>query len=341
MKCMLVTGGCGFIGSNFVNFAYDHFPGYRIINLDAMKYCARVTNVREEVRSDAARYRLVRGSVAGTALLKEIYRTEAVELVIHFAAETHVDNSFVRPLDFTTENIVGTHALLEATRLHNTSLRTFVLFSTDEVYGESRLSDDDSRKKRESDAMAPTNPYSASKAAAELIAMSYFKSFKFPVVIARGNNVFGPNQYGEKVIPKFASLIAAGKTLTIHGSGRNTRSFIHVSDVCTAVKTIVERGVHGEAYNIGSSRNEVSILDLARAIVRIVKGDAENADDWIEHVQDRPHNDERYHICTEKLASIGWATQDSSSQDSDNFQKQLADTVWQTIETGNHHTTIH
>jgi len=202
------------------------------------------------------------------------------------------------------DNVLGTHHLLEAGRKYG-KLEKFIHVSTDEVYGESMIIDGEDKKTEES-IMCPTNPYAATKAGAELLAQSYYHSFKLPVIITRGNNVYGPNQYPEKLIPKFIQLLRTDKKVTIQGDGHNLRSFIHVDDVCSGFALVLDKGIIGEIYNIGSDDDtEMSVLQVAHLLIDIIKG-PNKYDDWIEYIEDRPFNDKRYYINNIKLKNMGW-----------------------------------
>jgi len=297
---LLVTGGCGFIGSNFINYIFQ-FNKYNIINLDAMYYCASEDNIKEDIRN-SSNYKLVKGNICQADLVNYLLREYKITHIVHFAAQSHVDNSFSNPLQYTQDNIVGTHVLLECSKNYG-KLVKFIHVSTDEVYGESMLDED---KKTEEAILCPTNPYAATKAGAELLAQSYYHSFKLPIIITRGNNVYGPNQYPEKIIPKFIDLLNNNKPVTIQGYGSSLRSFLHAYDVATAFYTILEKGVIGEIYNIGSDENtEYSVLDVTKILIKLIK----NTDDynkWIVYVPDRPFNDQRYYISNHKLKELGW-----------------------------------
>jgi len=294
MPSVLVTGGCGFIASNFINSLSLRYPELTIVNLDKLDYCSNLNNVREGASL------FVKGDIKNRDLVTFLIKEYDFEAVFHFAAQSHVDNSFNDPVHFTYENVCGTHNLLEAFRLQKPSVR-FIHFSTDEVYG-TWVS---GPAFTENDMLVPTNPYSSSKAAAEMIVQSYIKSYKMNIKIIRCNNVYGPNQYPEKLIPKFIHLLKSGKKCTLHGkkSSAVKRAFIHVDDVTDAVLTVHEKGEPGEIYNIASSY-ELSVLDVTEMIIRALKGPA--IEEWIEYVEDRPFNDNRYHIDASKLHSLGW-----------------------------------
>ena len=299
----MVTGGCGFIGSNFINYYYFKHPDVNIINFDAMYYCANENNVIEEIRN-SDRYQLIKGNLCSIDLINHVLKTHNIDTVIHFAAQSHVQNSFDDALKYTYDNIVGTHTLLESCRKYGKITR-FIHISTDEVYGESMLCKDE-EKKDEQSILCPTNPYAATKAGAELIANSYRYSFKMPIIITRGNNVYGPNQYPEKVIPLFIEQLKNDKKITIQGDGSNVRAFLHALDVAKALELILEKGIIGDIYNIGSDEDkEYTILEIAHILIKLIKNN-ENYDDYIEYIADRPFNDKRYYISNEKVRNLGW-----------------------------------
>ena len=301
---LLVTGGCGFIGSNFINY-YFHKSSYRsIINLDAMYYCANEKNVNEIIRNDP-RYIFIQGNLCETEKMENLLKKYNITHVIHFAAQSHVQNSFEDSIKFTYDNILGTHTLLEACRKYK-KIKKFIHVSTDEVYGESMLKVDETHKTEHS-VLCPTNPYAATKAGAELIAQSYEHSYKMPIIITRGNNVYGRNQYPEKLIPKFIKLLNEDKKVTIQGNGTSVRAFLHAYDTAKAFDYILEKGQIGEIYNIGCDENmEYSVVDIAKILIKMIKK-TENYNEWIEYIEDRPYNDMRYYISNQKLKDLGWS----------------------------------
>jgi len=304
IKNLLITGGCGFIGSNFINYYFEKNDSVNIINLDAMYYCANEKNIKENIRN-SKRYTLIKGNLCSIDLLNHILNAYEIDTVIHFAAQSHVQNSFDDALKYTYDNIVGTHTLLESARKYG-KITKFIHISTDEVYGESLLSEDE-EKKNEQSILCPTNPYAATKAGAELIANSYRYSFKMPIIITRGNNVYGPNQYPEKLIPRFIELLKEGKKVTIQGDGSNVRAFLHSLDVAKALELILEKGKIGEIYNIGSDEDkEYTVLEISKMLIKLIKN-SENYDDYIEYIEDRPFNDKRYYISNEKVKKLGWS----------------------------------
>jgi dTDP-glucose 4,6-dehydratase len=301
MKNLLITGGCGFIGSNFINFYFKESDS-NIINLDAMYYCANENNIDENIR-ESPRYKLIKGNLCSYDLIKHILEAYKIDEIIHFAAQSHVQNSFEDSLQYTQDNVLGTHTLLECCRRYGKITR-FIHISTDEVYGESMLGHDE--KKNEGSILCPTNPYAATKAAAELIAQSYYHSFKMPIIITRGNNVYGPNQYPEKLIPRFIKQLSERNQVTIQGDGSNIRAFLHSDDVACAVKIILEKGKIGDIYNIGSDdKDEYTILQIAELLIDKIIG-TKDYSEWIKYIDDRPFNDKRYYISNQKVKDLGW-----------------------------------
>jgi dTDP-glucose 4,6-dehydratase len=306
-RTLLITGGCGFIGSNFINHFFPLKKFDQIINVDAIYYCAREENILPEIREDPG-YVLIRGNLCDASLLDSIFKTHHITHVIHFAAQSHVQNSFSDSLKFTQDNVLGTHNLLEACRQYGSYLQKFIHVSTDEVYGESMNSIDEQHKTEHS-ILCPTNPYAATKAGAELIAQSYNHSYKMPIIITRGNNVYGRNQYPEKLIPRFVQLLMEDKKLTVQGDGSAIRGFLHATDTAKAFEAILERGKIGEIYNIGcDDAMEFSVMEIAMILVKLIKK-SNNFHDWIEYVEDRPFNDKRYYISNKKLKELGWEIQ--------------------------------
>ena len=294
----LITGGLGFIGSNFVNFYKNKYPESKIVVLDKNDYCSSIKNITNDS------IEIVIGDILDINLITKILYDNEIDIVIHFAAESHIDNSFNNSLEFTKTNVLGTHTLLEAARLYNNTtnkIKKFIHVSTDEVYGGSTI---DCEMKTETSLIKPTNPYAATKAGAEMIVNSYYESFKLPIIITRANNVFGIHQFPEKVIPKFICQLLDGKQVTIHGQGLTRRNFIHVDDVCTAYETIIKHGQINEVYNISACKdNEFSVKEIAYMLIDII---GTNKSKSISYVEDRNINDFRYYTSSEKLEKLGW-----------------------------------
>ena len=235
-------------------------------------------------------------------MISSVLEKYKIDYVVHFAAQSHVQNSFYESLSYTYDNVMGTHSLLESCRIYG-KIKKIIHVSTDEVYGESKFIDN---KKTELSLLCPTNPYAGTKAAAELIAQTYIHSFKLPILITRGNNVYGTNQYPEKLIPKFINLLKNNKKVTIQGDGLCKRSFLHISDTVKAFDILLNKGIIGEIYNIGCDEDmEYSILDIAHILIEKIKL-TKNYEEWIEYIEDRPFNDSRYYINNDKLKNLGW-----------------------------------
>lgn len=303
---LLITGGCGFIGSNFINY---YFPKEKmnklnkLVNFDIMHYCAKEINVDADIRT-SDKYAFVKGDLCDAEIVKKTLSEHKITHVIHFAAQSHVQNSFEDSLKFTHDNVLGTHTLLEACRKYG-KLKKFVHVSTDEVYGESMNTVDETHKTEHS-VLCPTNPYAATKAGAELMAQSYCHSYKMPIVITRGNNVYGPNQYPEKLIPLFIKLLKEDQKVTVQGAGTSVRAFLHSYDTAKAFECILEKGEIGEIYNIGCDENmEYSVMEIAKILIKLIKN-TEDYDDWISYIEDRPYNDMRYYISNQKVKDLGW-----------------------------------
>ena len=293
---ILVTGGCGFIGSNFINFILEKNNNINIVNIDAMYYCSNENNISKKFR-DLNNYKLIKGNLNELKLIN-ILKENNIKYVINFAAQSHVCTSFTNSLQYTKDNILGSHNLLEACKNYNKLIK-FIHISTDEVYGESIHN-----IKSENSVLNPTNPYAATKAGIELIIQSYITSYKFPAIIVRSNNVYGNNQYPEKLIPKFIKLLKENKKLSIHGTGESLRAFVHINDYCNAINILLKKGKLNEIYNI-SSLDEYSVSNIAKLLVDIIKKNKDYAK-YIEYVEDRPFNDKRYFINSKKLEQLGW-----------------------------------
>ncbi|KAM3849883.1 dTDP-D-glucose 4,6-dehydratase [Diretmus argenteus] len=298
-KTVLVTGGSGFIGSHLVCCLVHRHSDWRIINIDTLDYCCSPWSL--ESVEDRENYTFIRGDVCNPWLVNHVFSTERVDVVFHLAAKTHVESSFVSPASFRQVNVEGTRVVLAAARQAPYPPQRFIYVSTDEVYGAGldQVFDEDSP-------MRPSNPYSATKAAAEYLVTSYWDQYKFPVMVTRSNNIYGPRQYTEKVIPRFLTLLQMNKKCTIQGTLPKSRHFLFVDDVVEAFLVVLEKGTVGEIYNVGTSW-EIPILQLARELVKMIKKvpDSE-VNDWLEFVPDRPRVDLRYPISSEKLQQLGW-----------------------------------
>ncbi len=298
-KCVLVTGGCGFIASNFLLYMVPKYTNIHFINVDKVDYCSTVNGLKS--LENCRNYWFYPTNISNTSFIEYILNHHKVDTIIHFAAQSHVDNSFGNSICFTQDNVLGTHYLLETTRKYG-QIKRFIHVSTDEVYGEVTLNETSSEKSL----LNPTNPYAASKAAAEFIVKSYYKSYQIPIIITRGNNVYGPGQYPEKLIPKFILQLLANKKMTIHGNGSNIRNFIYVMDVARAFETILFNGNISEIYNIGTD-NEHSVVDIAKRLYTNLEI-SKPLEECIDYVEDRLFNDFRYCVDSNKLIELGWNT---------------------------------
>ncbi len=288
---VLVTGGAGFIGSNFVRWAHDAHPDWHITTLDKLTYAGRIENLAQVIESP--RHQFVHGDIADAAVAAPLVRGS--ELLVHFAAETHVDRSIQSAADFITTDVIGTFVLLEAAR-QAPALRRFIQISTDEVYGSVPEG-----ASTETDELRPRNPYSASKAGADRLAYSYWATYDVPVIVTRASNNYGRNQFPEKVIPLFVTNAIDNIALPLYGDGLNVRDWLHVDDHCRAIDLVIERGTNGEVYNIGGG-NEVRNVDLTKRILDLTG----RPGSLIRPVTDRPGHDRRYALDTSKLRQLGW-----------------------------------
>jgi dTDP-glucose 4,6-dehydratase len=288
---ILVTGGAGFIGSNFVRYGLATHPDWRVTTLDKLTYAGRRENLHDVM--DDPRHTFVHGDIVDAPLSGPL--VEQSDIVVHFAAETHVDRSIMAAGDFIRTDVEGTFVLLEAAR-RATHLRRFIQISTDEVYGSVPTG-----ASRETDELKPRNPYAASKAGADRLAYSYFATYGLPVIITRASNNYGPYQFPEKVIPLFVTNAIDDIPVPLYGDGKNVRDWLHVDDHCRAIDLLLENGVNGEVYNIGGG-NDVTNVDLTHRILAALG----KPTSLIKPVADRPGHDRRYCLDTTKLRALGW-----------------------------------
>jgi len=296
---VLVTGGAGFIGSNFIRYALKKHADWQIINLDKLTYAGNLENL-SDVSKDS-RYRFVQGDLSDEKLVNQIF-AEGVDYCLNFAAETHVDRSIGNPRDFIVTDVEGTYVLLEAAKTHG--LKRFIQISTDEVYGSIEKG-----SFKEEDLLTPRNPYSASKAGADRLAYSYFSTYGLPALVTRASNNYGPFQYPEKLIPLFVTNAIDDKPLPLYGDGLNVRDWLYVEDHCSALDFLLTKGSDGEVYNVGGG-NEQTNLEITRTILSIL-GKPESL---IKKVKDRQGHDRRYSISCEKLNKLGWKAEATFEQ---------------------------
>jgi len=299
-KNILLTGGAGFIGSHAAILLCKKYPEYNIVVYDVLDYCSCLENITTELK-DCSNFKFIKGNISSPDLVSYALKEHKIDTIMHFAAQTHVDNSFGNSFAFTNANIYGTHVLLESAKNCDT-IRRFIHVSTDEVYGEGE--DFETAPMQEEHVLEPTNPYAATKAGAEFLVKSYLRSFKLPCLITRGNNVYGPHQFPEKLIPKFTNQLLRDLPVTLHGDGQNTRNFLYVVDVARAFDVILHKGQVGHIYNIGGE-NEKPNVQVAKDLIELL-GKKDREEELITFVPDRKFNDLRYTINSSKLHKLGW-----------------------------------
>lgn len=300
-QTVLITGGCGFIGQHVIRQWFHKYPNWQLVNIDKLVYNNHDDHIPLEI-VESKRYHFHQCDVCDHSQLLTILRQYTFDFVLHLAGETHVDNSFTNSMIFSQTNVLGTHTLLQCLLMSqgDAALPLFLHMSTDEVYG----GDDVDKMFSEKSLFNPTNPYAASKVGAEAIVNAYKYSYKFPTIIVRCNNVYGPNQSPEKLIPKFVCRILGNfKTLPIHGDGEQQRAFVYVTDVVHALDLIRQRGKKGEVYNIADHTCEFTVNEVADMLCNLMSVQ-DNV--MLQHVDDRNFNDRRYHLDTSKLHELGW-----------------------------------
>ncbi len=302
---ILITGGAGFIGSNFIRHLLNKYPDYEITNLDKLTYAGNLENLRDI--EDNPHYRFIKGDICNKKTVDSIVRN-GVDTILNFAAESHVDRSILGPESFIRTDIYGTYTLLEAARKHK--IKRYIQISTDEVYGSIEKG-----SFKETDSLNPSSPYAASKASADLLCLSYFTAYKLPVIITRSSNNYGPYQFPEKLIPLFITNALENKPLPLYGDGLNVRDWLYVLDNCSAIDLILYKGEIGEIYNVGAD-NERTNIEITKAILKILGKD----EGLIKRVKDRPGHDRRYSLDSKKIRELGWRPEYD-------FEKALKETV--------------
>lgn len=293
---ILITGGAGFIGSNYAHFRFENHPEDKIYVLDKLTYAGNLDNLSDLI--DSERFFFVQGNIADKNFVEALFAKEKFDIVVNFAAETHVDRSITGPGIFVMTNIVGTHNLLEASRLNG--VKRYHQVSTDEVYGD--LGIGSTNFFTEETAINPNCPYAASKASADLLTKSYFETYEMGITISRCSNNYGPYQFPEKLIPYFFRLIADNKSVPVYGDGKNVRDWLYVIDHCSAIDMILEKGGVGEVYNVGGN-NEKTNLEITKFLLNFLGKD----ESLITFVDDRLAHDRRYAIDSSKLQKeLGW-----------------------------------
>lgn len=288
---LLVTGGCGFMGSNFIRYVLEHYPEYSIVNIDALTYAGNPENLKDVANNP--QYTFIKGNITDEALVRSVAE-QGIDAIINYAAETHVDRSIMDPKAFILTDVLGTHTLLEAARKFQTP--RYIQISTDEVYGSI-----ESGAFTEESSFLPNSPYAASKAGGDLLCRAYVKTYGMPIIVTHSCNFYGPYQYPEKVIPLFITNLIEGKKVPLYGDGKNVREWIFTEDHCNAVCALLEKGIPGEVYNIGTGY-EISNVDLTMKLLAY----AGCGEEMIEYVKDRPGHDRRYALDISKLRALGW-----------------------------------
>ena len=312
MKNLLVTGGCGFIGSNFIRLMLEKYPDIKIINLDKLTYAGNPDNLKDV--EDNPNYAFIKGDICDPGIVRAAMKK--ADTVVHFAAESHVDRSIEDGSVFVRTNVLGTNTLLQAAQ--ELGVKRFLHVSTDEVYGSIVKG-----SFVETDILTPSSPYSASKAGSDLLALSYHTTHKLPVVVTRCTNNYGPYQFPEKLIPLFVTNLLQGKRVPIYGSGLNIRDWIYVLDHCKAIDFVLQHGNNGEVYNIGGGAEKTN-LEITHSILKLL----DKGEHMIEYVRDRPGHDLRYSLDCSKLKAMGWRPEHDFDKALELTIKWYADNAW-------------
>ncbi|HUS69826.1 MAG TPA: dTDP-glucose 4,6-dehydratase [Anaerolineae bacterium] len=314
MESLLVTGGAGFIGSNFVHLLLDKYPHCRVVVYDKLTYAGNLDNLKDV--AEDLRYSFVQGDICDAEHVEEVIREHKIDVIVNFAAETHVDRSILAAGSFIQTDVYGTYVLLEAVRKFG--LRRMVHVSTDEVYGS--VTEGSSV---ETDNLLPNSPYSASKAGGDLMCRAFFVTYGVPVVVTRGSNNFGPHQYPEKVIPLFITNALDDKALPLYGDGQNVRDWLYVLDHCEAIDLMLQKGRDGEVCNVGADR-ELTNLELTETILGMLG----KPRSLIQFVEDRPGHDRRYSLDSSKIHELGWQPRFRFEEALEGTVRWYADNRW-------------
>ena len=317
MKNLLVTGGAGFIGSNFVRYMLSRYPDYCIVVLDKLTYAGNLDNLKDVEERFGERYAVVHGDIADAAAVEAAMQAHQIDTIVNFAAESHVDRSLLEPDAFIKTDVYGTYVLLEAARRHD--IEHYHQVSTDEVYGDIA----EGHSSVETDPLHARSPYSASKAGGDLLCLAYYNSFGTPVTITRGSNNIGPYQYPEKVVPLFITNAIDDEPLPLYGDGRQMRDYQYVLDHCEGIDVVLHRGERGQAYNLGTGYETENIV-LARAILDHLG----KPHSLIRHVTDRPGHDRRYSLNVDKVRGLGWKSSHTFEQGLEKTVRWYAENEW-------------
>ncbi|OGS20621.1 MAG: dTDP-glucose 4,6-dehydratase [Elusimicrobia bacterium RIFOXYA2_FULL_40_6] len=304
---LLVTGGAGFIGSNFIRHIINKYPDYKVINLDKLTYAGNLDNLKDIEKNP--NYKFVKADICDTPVIDKLFQNEKIDSVVNFAAETHVDRSIHEPGGFLQTDVFGTFTLLEASKKHG--IGRYIQISTDEVYGST-----DQGSFTEKSTISPNSPYSASKSSGDLMVRAYVKTYNFPGIITRSSNNFGPFQYPEKIIPLFVTNAIENQNLPLYGDGKNVRDWLYVIDNCEAIDTVLHKGKLGEIYNIGGGK-EMQNIEITKMVLKLMN----KPESLIKPVADRAGHDRRYSIdCSKIKTELGWKPRH-------NFETALEETV--------------
>ena len=317
MKTVLVTGGAGFIGSNYVRYALEKHADWRVVVFDKLTYAGNLDNLKDVAEKFRGRYAFARGDIADREAVFGAVSEHAPSIIVNFAADTHVDRSLMEPGTFIMTDVFGTYVLLEAAK--EFKVERYHQISTDEVYGDI----EDPLRSTENDKLHPSSPYSSSKAGGDLMCLAYFRSFGVPVTITRGSNNIGPYQYPEKVVPLFITNAIDNLPLPLYGDGLQMRDYQYVLDHCEGIDVVIEKGQVGEAYNVGSGV-ETRNIDLTHAILDLL----DKPYSLIQPVKDRPGHDRRYALDVSKLRALGWSSGHTFAQAIEKTVRWYADNEW-------------
>ncbi|MGC9358682.1 MAG: dTDP-glucose 4,6-dehydratase [Anaerolineae bacterium] len=316
MRNLMVTGGAGFIGSNFVRYMLERYPDYVIVVFDKLTYAGRLENLQDLEERFGERYAFVKGDICNAQAVEQVIETYDIDTIVNFAAETHVDRSLMEPGSFIQTDVYGTYVLLEAARSHD--LERYHQISTDEVYGQVLEA-----RSLETDRLAPRSPYAASKTGGDLMVLAYHESWGLPITITRGSNNVGPYQYPEKVVPLFATNALDDEPLPVYGDGLQMRDYQYVLDHCEGIDVVLHGGEIGEIYNVGTGA-EMTNLEMTRIVLETV-GKPESL---IKHVEDRAGHDRRYALDVSNLRALGWESRHTCAEAVEKATRWYMENEW-------------